>query len=246
MVGVFLLVIAAVAVFFVFRGLNADDKTIEQQKSQLPVEQELGIRNKELGTTAEAQKTPIPKELNLKVPFTSQAPTGNWDRQHEENCEEASMLMANRYFENRAIDNSTDAETGMAQLVDWENANIGVSDSMTAEQTAETLSKMLNLKTKMITNPVIEDIKNAISKNQLVLVPVAGRLVGNPFYTSPGPLYHMLVIKGYTETQFITNDPGTKRGENYPYGFNVILDANHDWNNGDVNNGSHTIVLVSK
>lgn len=243
MVGVFLLVIAAVAVFFVFRGLNADDKTIEQQKSQLP---SAVIPETVVSVAAEAQKTPIPQELNLKVPFTSQAPTGNWDRQHEENCEEASMLMANRYFENRAIDNSTDAETGMAQLVEWENANIGVSDSMTAEQTAKVLMKFLNLDVKLVEDPTVDQIKNAISDNQLVLVPAAGRLVGNPFYTSPGPLYHMLVIKGYTETQFITNDPGTKRGENYPYGFNVILDANHDWNNGDVNNGSHTVILVSK
>jgi len=240
----FVLLIAAVAVFFVLRGLNNDTAAINQQKSELPSAiaptPELTTRNSDVAIT------PIPTELNLKVPFTSQAPTGNWDRQHEENCEEASMLMANRYFQNKTIDSSADAEAGMAQLVEWENQNLGVSDSMTAEQTAKGVMNFLNLNVKLVDDPTVDQIKNAIADNQLVLVPAAGRLVGNPFYTSPGPLYHMLLIKGYTETQFITNDPGTKRGENYPYGFNVILDANHDWNDGDVNNGSHTVVFVSK
>ena len=47
-----------------------------------------------------------------------------------------------------------------------------------------------------------------------------GRKIGNPFYPYPG--YHMLVVRGYTDNQVITNDNGTKRGEKYPYDWNVF------------------------
>src|SRR5688572_5442442 len=40
----------------------------------------------------------LPKTLLLKVPFTPQAPTANWDELHNEACEEASSLMAAAYF----------------------------------------------------------------------------------------------------------------------------------------------------
>ncbi|MBI4122698.1 MAG: hypothetical protein HY462_01740, partial [Parcubacteria group bacterium] len=36
-------------------------------------------------------------------------------------------------------------------------------------------------------------------------------------------------IRGYTPTQFITNDPGTKRGEEFVYPYNTLINAIHDW-----------------
>src|SRR3954467_10835183 len=39
----------------------------------------------------------LPRTLLLKVPFTPQAPTANWDELHNEACEEASSLMAGLY-----------------------------------------------------------------------------------------------------------------------------------------------------
>lgn len=188
----------------------------------------------------------ISPELNLDVPFTSQAPTANWDAQHEENCEEASLLMANRYFSARGIDSAEDAESGMQQIIDWENVNLGVSDSIDAEQTSRIVKEFLNLKSEVLTNPSVEQIKQAIFDGKLVLVPASGRELKNPFFKQPGPLYHMLVIKGYSENKFITNDPGTRRGENYVYDVKTILDANHEWNGGDVLSGKAKIVVVSK
>ncbi len=196
-------------------------------------------------STPKPSETP-PAELNLAVPFTSQAPAGNWDRQHEENCEEAVLLMANRYLTGRKIAGSEDAEQGMAEIVAWENENLGVSDSIDAMQTAEVARVFLNLKAEVLTNPDAEQIKQAISDDKLVLVPAAGRELDNPFFKQPGPLYHMLLIRGYTADKFITNDPGTRHGENYVYGYQKILDANHEWNGGDVSAGRHQVIVVSK
>jgi hypothetical protein len=83
---------------------------------------------------------------------------------------------------------------------------------------------------KIIDDPTIEEIKAEIVQGNVVLVPLAGRYIGNPYYTVPGPIYHFLVIKGYTETHFITHDVGTRRGEDYSYPFKVIMNNIHDWN----------------
>lgn len=178
------------------------------------------------------------------VSFTSQAPHANWDHTHEEACEEASILMVGRYFEGRGIENPDEAEAGIQEIIAWENEHLGFFESTTAEETARVIREMLGLKAEIIENPTVDEIKRYIFENKLVLVPAAGRELGNPFFKSPGPLYHMLVIRGYTPTQFITNDPGTRRGENYPYDFSTILDANHDWNRGNVANGARVMIVV--
>jgi hypothetical protein len=46
---------------------------------------------------ASSEAAALPRAVALPVPFTTQAPLGNWAvRQH--NCEEASLLMVDRYL----------------------------------------------------------------------------------------------------------------------------------------------------
>lgn len=45
----------------------------------------------------------------------------------------------------------------------------------------------------------------------------------------------MMVIRGYDETYFYTNDVGTRRGENFRYTHETIMDAMHDLNLADIN-----------
>lgn len=150
-------------------------------------------------------------------------------------------MMANRYFNGEKITDAADAEAGLQQIIDYEMKSLGFFESTTAEQTAQIAREMLGLKTEIIDNPTVDQIKTALSEDKLVLVPSSGRELGNPFYKAPGPIYHMLLVKGYTQTQFITNDAGTKHGENYPYDFKTVLNANHDWNGGE-----KKIILISR
>ena len=190
---------------------------------------------------------PLPDQLNLAVPFTSQAPTGNWDTEHEELCEEASSLMVDRYFIGQKITDSADAEAGMQKLVDWENTNLGTMESTTAAQTASMIRSVYGLTINLKSNPTIEDIKQALTNGNLIILPAAGRKLGNPYFTAPGPLYHMLVIKGYIKNgDIITNDPGTKHGADYVYSSKTLLAANGDWNDGDPANGDKVLLEVSK
>jgi hypothetical protein len=66
----------------------------------------------------------------------------------------------------------------------------------------------------------------------------------------------MLIIRGFNEDKFITNDPGTKRGEAYRYRFGDLLWAVHDWTGGvreykdsrpepDMTKGKRVMVIIS-
>jgi uncharacterized protein YvpB len=191
-------------------------------------------------------ETVIPPTYNLKVPFTSQAPLAVWDKKDEEACEETALLMAHRYYTGHGIDSTADARNGIDQIIEWEKANLGgVWESTTAAELTQVAQGMLGYKqAHIIKDPSIDIIKGAISSGHPVLVPAAGRQLDNPFFKQPGPLYHMIVIKGYDDHEFITNDPGTRRGADYRYKFQTVLNANHDWNGGAVESGEKVIIVL--
>lgn len=187
----------------------------------------------------------LPLEINLKVPFTSQAPHANWDEEHNEFCEEAAVLMAGRYFTDRDITGKDDAESALQQLKARELELFGYYKDTTANETAQLLEDRYPVTTQLLTEPTVDQIKAALADGALVLVPAAGRQLKNPNFKRPGPLYHMLVLKGYTQDgQFITNDPGTRKGADYVYPFERVMTAMHDWNGGDVANGAKVVVQV--
>lgn len=185
-------------------------------------------------------------ELNLAVPFTSQAPHANWDELHEDFCEEASAVMVARFFANRSVDNADDADSELMKVYNWEVENLGVWKDTTAEETKRIIEGLYQLKVQIVDFDQ-NVIKQALGEGKPVILPAAGRKLKNPYYKQPGPLYHMLVIKGYTKDgQAITNDPGTKRGADYIYSFDRLKEAAGDFNNGDPENGRKVVLIVSK
>lgn len=189
----------------------------------------------------------IPSAINWDVPFTSQAPAGNWDPPYDEACEEASVLMALRYFQGKPIVSVEDADSAVVALVEA-NATLGFPIDDTAAQVKTLIeSQDPSLIVSLMKDPGIDLLQDVLQSGALIIMPLAGREIGNPYFQTPGPLYHMLVIRGFTEDGFaITNDPGTKRGEKFVYRWQTLLDANHDWNGGDVENGERVVVVVGK
>ncbi len=170
-----------------------------------------------------------PKSLNISVPFTSQAPFANWDELHNEACEEASMIMADSFF-NKKILSKEIAEERIQDLVLWETKN-GYTIDVTAQETVEILDSYFGLQGELEYSATPQKIIQALNEGKLIIIPAAGRDLHNPNYKQPGPLYHMLVIRGYdaNKKQFITNDPGTRKGEGYRYDYDVLINAIHDW-----------------
>lgn len=177
----------------------------------------------------------VPPEKDLPVPFLVQAPFGIWDELHGEACEEASLMMVKYFLTDKKFNSLADADQEIKDLVNWEGEN-GYKVDITVSEVGKIARDYYSLGgARIIENPTIDMIKAEIASGRPVIVPAAGRQLGNPNFTAPGPPYHMLVIRGYNETEFITNDPGTRRGEGYKYKFAVIMEAMHDWN-GSVSN----------
>jgi hypothetical protein len=183
---------------------------------------------KTVSTTPEKKTAEIPRELTLAVAFAQQAPYGNWDALHEEACEEASMIMVNKYFVHQSL-NETIMETEIQKLISWEGDN-GYLVDLTAQEAVDILNNHFGLKARLSTEVTADRIKYELSQGNLIIIPAAGRLLGNPNFKQPGPIYHMLVIKGYNNSEFITNDPGTRKGNSFKYKYNQLINAVHDWN----------------
>lgn len=188
----------------------------------------------------------LPSEINLAVPFTSQAPYKNWDEVHEELCEEASVLMASHYILNKPIPNPGYADAELLKIKSWEEQVFGYYKDTTAAETARILREYFKLdKVTVVEGASIAAMKQALAERKLILLPSAGRLLPNPNFRSPGPLYHMLVVKGYTKDgKIITNDPGTRLGADFIYDPDALLNAVHDWNGGDVEHGNKVMIIV--
>lgn len=238
-----------------FNRVKIKDYFENRKKQSLPPAQTLEqVQNKEevLVKTEEPEqkpkeeeKTEIPSQINLSVPFTSQAPFSNWDAVHEQTCEEAAVLMVARFWQKREIANKDDAEKSLQQIISWEKETFGFFEDTTAEETAQILREFYGFKNvKVKYSPSVDDIKREVAVGHPVIVPAAGRQLPNPNFKSPGPLYHMLVIKGYTPDKFITNDPGTRKGADFVYKYDALINAVHDWNGGEVYSGRKIMIVV--
>jgi hypothetical protein len=193
------------------------------------------------------QADKLPEEFNLSVPFTPQAPFAVWDPIHEDACEEASVMMVDAFYTNRKF-TAQSAEDEINSIVNWETKALGFWMDTNAEETARILSEKYGYKNvKVVYDIGIDDIKREVAKGHPVILPAAGQLLGNKYFQQPGPLYHMLVVRGWTKSDLIiTNDPGTKRGEGYLYEPDILINAVHDWNGGDVVKGRKVMIVVEK
>lgn len=166
-------------------------------------------------------------DLNWPVPFAMQAPFSNWDMPYQEMCEEASLILAAKYFKNEPISKQI-MDDELTKLREWEETTLGFYTDSTAEEVKFMGEETLGLEIEVSENVTVENIKTQLNNGYLVLAPTAGRELHNPFFKQPGPLYHMLVIRGYNDKNFIVNDVGIGKGEAYQYPFHIVLNAVHD------------------
>lgn len=189
----------------------------------------------------------IPTELNLDVPWLSQAPHANWDMPYQEACEEASIIMVDAFYEGRAGKIPVDeADAEIKKIIDYQNENLGYYKDTTAEETAQLMRDYYGYEdVRVFPLNQAKDIQAVLARGYPVIVPFSGKELENPNFRNGGPLYHMMVIKGYTaDGKFITGDPGTRLGQDFIYTFENILESAHDWNDGNVTQGDKLMIIA--
>lgn len=205
----------------------------------------------------------IAEILFKAVPFTPQAPTANWDIFHNEACEEAAMLMVATYFNSCSSCDLTELENKTVfpnllppklvekefeRLTNWEQQTFGYHLDINSKEIIQTLAKNYNLKAELVESFTEQDLKKALNEDKIVIASFNGQKLGNPNYKQPGPIHHVLVIKGYNKMGYITNDPGTRKGMNYVYDFQTLEKASGDWNHEtkNIDETEKNIIVVSK
>lgn len=205
-----------------------------------------GILKKE--QNEEQDEIVVPKEIILPVPFSSQAPFAIWDEIHEEACEEMSLIMVKYYFDRKKITPEI-AENEIQKMKEYQlkrNGHFIDSDMDELSAMANEYFDLQNARVKY--NITKQDILESLTQGSPVIVPAAGRLLGNPNFSGLGPLYHVIVIVGFDGDDFITNDPGTRKGKHFRYKFNVLMNAIHDYpgNKNDIERGVKAGIVFLK
>ncbi|MDP2918304.1 MAG: C39 family peptidase [bacterium] len=171
----------------------------------------------------------LPSEVLLSVPFGSQSPYAIWDERDEESCEEASIAMVHYFWQKKKLTRAAMRQE-LDKLIAFQVKYYGDyidSDSAGIARIAREYYGYEKAEARY--DITVEDLKKELAAGNPVIIPAAGRLLGNPNFTGAGPLYHVLVLIGYNSKGFIANDPGTRRGEKYFYSYGVLYNSIHDF-----------------
>lgn len=185
----------------------------------------------------------IPTEKSLTVPYTLQAPFNTWDALHEDSCEETSLIMVRHFLNGSGIDSPASADQEITDLVHWEEQH-NYGPSITLEQLNQIAKDYYGLTNgQVVTISSIDAVKAEIAAGHPVILGMSGKTLGNPYFTAGGPNYHMLVAKGYTATDIITNEPGTWHGDGYKYDTQTFYNSIHNWDSQNILNGAKAYLV---
>lgn len=182
-----------------------------------------------INTASNINEAAAEVSINLAVPFTVQAPLGHWVEPWEDACEEASVMMIDYYFQNKPLPPAEQIEIILAKMVDWQVKNWGSHEDLGVDQLADFIEENYQYKVEKVENLTVEKIIDYLKRGLPLIIPADGHKLDNPYFSGDGPDYHMLVVKGYKDGHFITNDPGTKRGADFIYSEENLMYSLADW-----------------
>ncbi len=193
-----------------------------------------------------------PNKLILEVPYINEAPDGNFSGNWKNACEEASMIMVEKYYLGIKSVSVKEAQDAMQKLFNYQNELYGSNANSDAVRTAKIINNNLSYNAEVKTNPTISDIKNQIIKKQPVISLHYGFDLKNsniPFAVN-GSYYHMMVVVGYDNKtkEFIVNDDGDqKNGANHRYDYDLFMNSLHDYiYSTNTTNGPARVIFTSK
>lgn len=197
-----------------------------------------------LGTDVIGEEIILPPRSTNDVQFYAQAPKGDWGPAYKEACEEASLILAMNHLKGDLVD----IDTFDQQILDMEEFELdyfGYHEDTTIDELAEVIEEYTTgIDYEILEDPTIYDLQEELFLGNLIVAPFAGEELENPFFKDPGPRYHMLVIVGYDEKGFITNDVGTKRGKDFHYSYQNMMESLHDFHPEDMKKGGKRVLVL--
>jgi len=185
-----------------------------------------------------------PVRTNVDVPFTSQAPTGDWSEPWQNACEETSIYMVSSFYANDPIKRDQ-AVAKIKEIFKVKNQEIKVSKDESLATISQLITDLdLPWTTELVSDPTKEDLKKELALKRPIIVPVFAPDLKNPKSTSPD--YHVLVLTGYDDTKgtFIINDPGTSRGEGLRVPYDTFMNAIHDLDSRNYKAGKKAVLFT--
>lgn len=202
-----------------------------------------------IASGGEAPAAALPTAVFLPVPYTSQAPLGNWAaRQHT--CEEASLVMVDDYLRgdhSGALISAQAADAAIDRITPWKPAV-----DLTPDQVGEVAQQHLGWAYQVLTADR-EVMRRQLALGRPLIVGVRTHGLGNPNYPGyfthheePGwSVSHYLVVVGYERSgMFILNDPGLTRGQGYRISYEQLMYAIDDLDRAYPNLNAGRVFLV--
>jgi hypothetical protein len=187
-------------------------------------------------------------ETGIDVPFSSQAPEGNWSEPWQNACEETSIIMIDSFYEGDTTLRKGEAKREILEILRTKETEFNFSK----DESLQTIVEVINLANlgwegTIIENPTIKMLQAELDEERPIIVPVYAPKLNNLLYIDGGPDYHVVVLIGYDEDtqEFIIHDPGTQSGADLRFSYDVFMDAIHDLDTKVYTDGRKAVLFTS-
>ncbi|HEY4505988.1 MAG TPA: C39 family peptidase [Candidatus Paceibacterota bacterium] len=178
-----------------------------------------------------------PQVVILPVPFIRQTPDGDWSYPWNNACEEAVIMMAERFYQGDTRETISGTETRelLPPLFKIQEKIWGSNKDSNAERTLRIIKEFDGAFDATIkTNPTLEELKAELKAGHPIISLHYGIGLDNPehIYVKNGSGYHMILLVGYDDDtrEFLANDPEGPSGRNWRYSYDTIMETLGDYN----------------
>ncbi|MFA6132348.1 MAG: C39 family peptidase [Patescibacteria group bacterium] len=190
----------------------------------------------------------LPSKKEIEVPFTSQAPAGDWSEPWQNACEETSIYMVSSFYAGDEI-KQTEATKRIREIFAVKAEDLKISKDESLQTIADLIAALdLPWKTHIFYDPTMDDLKTELALNNPIIVPVYAPALSSIYSIASSADYHVIVLTGYDDKDgvFIINDPGTSEGEGVRIPYKTFMNAIHDLNTADYQAGKKAVLFTEQ
>lgn len=207
---------------------------IKEQKLKADIE---NLKTQNINTLQEKQTLILQKEKELNVKFYSQFPLdiatwAKYEEPYQNFCEEASLLNWYYYliWKDPSLNEYDKDLLKLKEIEDllfeWWYKHTSLEDTLKLLIAFQDEQEVF---WEIIESPTFQIIKEHINKWNLIIAPLYWKWLSNNLFIWWWPIYHNLIIKWYTEQNFIVNEVWVSKWDWYNYKIDIIMGNIHNF-----------------